>query len=391
MKKVLLIISVLLILAAIPITILLVKQQQDIRQRAAPASTLYFDPTPTSIAKDQNLTLNLKLDSGSNYVSFVQADIAVDAQYFEIISFQVNSALMRQLQEPIKSPGAISVHLGYPTSTSQLGAHGDGLTLGTLTLRAITPTQAGTPTPVRILWNGTGQGPSTANGAPSAPDDYTDPDYGKDVLVAAPPAQVTITDGTGPAATPSPRATPLGTPLATPRATPGGSPVATPVASPRATPPTGGGASPSPRATPAQVTRIITPANGARITDRTPVISGESFTNATLALTLKLGNTVVINPPPSLIADASGEWSYQVLTDLQNGAYTVNVTATDPDTDATQTASSTFTVIDEGSTGGDDTPAASSIPVTGAATPTFFLLGLAVLLLTFGAGLAFLF
>lgn len=378
MKKALLIISVLLVLAAIPITILLVKQQQDIRQRAAPATRMYLEPGNQSVnvnTDDGAFSLNVKLDTEENIVALAQIDVEIDPTYLEIVSLeQSGSFLPNRLARPEPTEDSASLTVGVQAPST--GVQGQNQTIAVLTLRAHTNTPAGSPTEVRLL-----HPPSLVTGGSLVPLDQND-DKGEDVLVSAESARVTITGGgTSPSPTPTPTAS------------------ASPTASPRV--------SPSPSTNP-QVTKITAPSNNSTIYNRRPTITGESFPGATLTLTLKRGNTVVINPPPSVTVDAQGNWSYPVTTDLVNGVYSITVVATDPDTDEVETAASVFTVADAPSGGGTASPSPSTsatpssgqaqpsattttVPVTGAATPTIFLLGLAVLLLSLGAGLAFLF
>ncbi len=393
MKKALIIITILLVLTAIPVTIFLVKQQQDIRQRAAPATDMYFEPNQTAANVGQTFTLDVKMNTGQNYVAAAQVDITVDPLYLEIVSLQQSGTFLpRVLQDPLVTGGAASIALGYQSGEGLPGgANGQAQKIAVLTLRALTPTTES----VKVRFAST----SRVSGGTLTPGDITDPDKGQNVLISTSESQITITSGAGgspqPSATPGTGATP--TPAATPRP------------SPSATPGTGGGtASPTPRPSPSsspstKKTAITTPANGSTTTNSRPTISGTSFANAVVILSVNSGQTNVITT--TINANTQGAWSYTPTNNLANGSYSITVTATDSATNIEEVATSTFTVAASGGSGtgtATPTPSASAatastnpddsgMPVTGTATPTFFLLGLAVILLTFGTGAAFLF
>lgn len=385
MKKALIIITILLVLTAIPVTIFLVKQQQDIRQRAAPATDMYFEPNQTAALVGETFTLDVGMNTGQNYVAAAQVDISVDPLYLEIVSLQQSGTFLpRVLQDPLVTGGAASIALGYQSGEGLPGgANGQAQKIAVLTLRALTPTTD----PVRVRFAST----SRVSGGTLTPGDITDPDKGQNVLISTDEAQITITSGAGgspqPSATPSSGATPTPNPTSSPN--------------PSSTPGTGGGtASPTPRPSPtsspaSQTTKITTPANGSTTTNPRPVISGTSFANAVVILSVNTGQTNAITT--TLNANAQGAWTYTPTSDLANGTYSISVTATDSATNIEEVATSTFTVAVSGGTGGgtvSPTPAATispeegGMPVTGTATPTFFLIGLAILLLAFGSGAA---
>jgi len=376
-KKLALIIMFLLILIAVPATVYLVKQRQELREKAAGATTLYLEPTENIKNVGDRINLQVKMNTESNYVAAAELHLTFSPSLLRLESIQAGDFLSRVLLEPTidNDLGKGSIILGYQTGTGQAGgAQGNQQTLATLVFTALAATEANTPTYVRF------DRPPSKVVAGVAIVGTEDLDKGTDVLIAADQAAVIINAAGGPTPSPSPSSTPdlNASPSPTPSATPGG-------------------ASPSP--TPGQVTQIIYPVNGSTINVRRPVIRVETFADA--LVTLSISNTTIT---ASSWANASGDWSFTPATDLANGTYTITVTATDDATDRSEAASSTFTVSVGGS-GGDNlttptpqpspTPSAGSsqdqstttkggVPTTGVTTPTWLFIILGSILLLFG-------
>ena len=78
--------NIALLLAAIPLTLLFISRQQDVRSRAAPTTRITFTPTTLSFEGDncteQSLAVNL--DPGENIVSTVELFLTYDATKFNI-------------------------------------------------------------------------------------------------------------------------------------------------------------------------------------------------------------------------------------------------------------------------------------------------------------------
>ena len=68
MIKIALIVGILLILLAVPLTVFLVMQQQDIRQRAAPATTLTLSPPTLTVSVNQTFSLDVMIDKETGVV-----------------------------------------------------------------------------------------------------------------------------------------------------------------------------------------------------------------------------------------------------------------------------------------------------------------------------------
>lgn len=361
-KKIILIIIFLLLLIAIPITVYLVKQQQELRERAAPATALYFDPSSVTKNVGDTMDLAVKMDTNENYAAAAVIKINFDPNYLQLQTITVGTALPEILLGPEIGSDYGSITLGSGVSG---GYQGQGGYVSSLSFITLAPTTAGT-TVVDFVRPPTGVSSSV------------DPDKGQDVLLSTTPASITIT-------------------------APGGaSPVPSPSAGPSATP----GSSPQPSASP-QVTRITSPVNGSTVTTRRPTISGESFADAFIVFSISLSGTSVVNT--SFYANASGGWSYAPTSDLADGTYSILVTAQN-EAGTTESASSTFTVSVSGTGGGTNptptptpqsTPSTSPTPgtttttttaspvltppTTGDPLPTIFLLGLATLFILIGS------
>lgn len=78
--------NIALLLAAIPLTLLFISRQQDIRSRAAPTTRITFTPTTLTFEGDQcsEQSLSVNLDPGENLVSTVELFLTYDATKFNI-------------------------------------------------------------------------------------------------------------------------------------------------------------------------------------------------------------------------------------------------------------------------------------------------------------------
>jgi len=364
MKKVLLIVVFLIILIAIPLTVFLIKQRQEIRQRAAQASSLYIEPAQKTVNPGEEFTVEVKIDTDTNYVVGVELYVTFSSSYLEALSIVNAGTDLPELQQTGQvGSGVASISVGSPNNNA---FNGSG-TVAVVRFKALQSTA--TPTVIDI-------------GSQSIITSLDDPT--RNVLLSRQKGEVTITGGS--TASPGPSATPAGSPAAS--ASPG----------PSATP----GSSPSPSPSNSAVTTTITsPASGATVSNRRPTITGTSFASALIVVTL---SGVTQDSPVN--ANSNGNWSYTPSSDLADGTYTVTVTATDPNSGIPETIESSFTVS-AGGTGGTTTaspspsPSASTttttttttkggestdsaIPVTGTTENTLILLMLALGLVTFG-------
>jgi hypothetical protein len=134
MKKIVAIILVLLVLAIIPITIFLVRQGQEVRTKAAPATILSFNPSVLSVSKNESFDIFVAINTGENLALGVDLKISFDALKLEALSieqgsfFQSPQILANNIDNNL---GVISYSIGSFT-----GAQGSG-NIAKITFKAI--------------------------------------------------------------------------------------------------------------------------------------------------------------------------------------------------------------------------------------------------------------
>ena len=143
------------LLVGIPLTVYLLQQQQEVRSHAEKSTNISFAPDSTQTTPLQKnvgdvIPLDITINPGKNLVSFVKLEIQYDPDKLatdSANSFVANNVVFPSILEgPIYSPGKISVTLSVgpdPTKAIQTTVKA-----GTLTLKAIANTPAGTPTVV---------------------------------------------------------------------------------------------------------------------------------------------------------------------------------------------------------------------------------------------------
>lgn len=367
MKKVLLIVAFLLILIAIPLTVFLAKQSQDIRQRATASSSLYIEPATIIAQPNEQFEVEVKMETAQNQVAAAEIHLSFSALYLEAVTIQAGDFLPSVLQSGTVNTGTASITVGAPIGSSSIGVNGTGV-VARITFKALAETDGSTP----IQFN-------TLSTQISAIDDQ-----GTNVLAGTSGTQVTIGTGTGVLPSTSPQASPLASPLAS--ATPGATPQSSPLSSPSSSPSN-------------QSTQITAPAQNSTVTSKRPTISVVSFPNALIVLSISNTQITYTN-----YANSSGNFTYTPTIDLANGTYTLTVTGSDTSSGTPETASTTF-IVNAGGTGGttlaSPSPGASTIiyaspatteisqsnqiPVTGNTEMTILLFIAAVLLVLFGS------
>src|SRR3989344_5819068 len=280
-KKLILFGLAVILLIAIPLTVYLVGKQQELESRAAPSTTLAFQPSSATAAVGQSVTFEIKINPNSNFVSFIHLVISYDPTKLEKSGsgLSINTNVFPGF-DPSKPPaptfdsagGKITVDLtvgGNPTAFIQ----NNNTRVGTLTLKAIAST-GGSTTPItfgsetQVL---TGQGDQ----------------FNTNVLSSTTPANVTITEEAAATPTPTSQATPTPTLALTP----------TPTSTLAATP------------TP---TTILTP-SPTQTPQGTPVSTLTLTPTPTLALTPtpttapQEQSSVVVTPTPTMAPSGPGD------------------------------------------------------------------------------------
>jgi hypothetical protein len=93
-KKIIIGIVVVIILAiAVIAGVLLINQNQDVREKAAPATTMYIDPANQNVAPGGNFTYSVKLDTNENSVTGIDIKINYDPAALEVTTIQKGTGI----------------------------------------------------------------------------------------------------------------------------------------------------------------------------------------------------------------------------------------------------------------------------------------------------------
>lgn len=340
MKRTVLIIGSILILLAIPATVLLVMHNQEMRQRANPATTLTLTPASATHQIGDEFELETHMDTANNQVVAVQVSLSFDPTKLEAEWIHNGTMLPNIISSGVVGSGTASIALGAANTTTPIT--GTGL-VATIKFKAL----AGTISPVSVKFSS-----DTFIGALG--------EGSTNVLSTSTPSTITISGTAGAADT--------GTITPTPTTSLSGS--ITPTLTPTLA------ATGSATATTSAVT-IESPTKNEGVTSQTPTIQGTAPPGSTVTIAVYSTQQVTA----TVTADANGNWSYTIPQSLETGPHTVVVSAQNPTTGKTETATLGFVV-------GNGTDATGSgMPVTGSVEPTFILLGLGILLLLGGISL----
>ena len=329
MKKIFLYVAIGLTLLAIPATVFLVGQQQEIRKRAAPATTLSLSPTTVTKEVDETFKLNVDIDPATNQVTTVKVYLTYDPAVLTATAITNGANAPKILTSGIIESGTASITVGAGSNAQPIATRG---TVAVITLQAIAGTGTATSN-VQFASNTFvgGLNEPTAN-----------------VLVGTTGASVTISG-----------AAPSLTPTTTPSAT------LTSTLTPTLPATTSGEATSS-------AIQIVSPTANDSVTSTSPTIQGKAPPGSTVTLTIYSEPQTV-----TVTVDADGNWSYTPTTALETGPHNV-VASVITASGATETASTSFVISgEEGSS--------SDIPVSGSIETTILLMAIGIALLLFGA------
>lgn len=375
----------------------LVKRSQDFREKAAPATTLRFSPPSQSKSPGDPFDFSVQINTGgagaANSVTGYKVEITYNPQAVEVTAVakgsfaaplsqsvpnvdQIDAAngkivanaytldtgaaasgegdLLRVTGrvKPSATAGQYNFEFTGGTEVVGIGEQGANLLTDTssgsiIVLAAGIPSPSPSPSPSAA--------PASASPSPS-------PSPSPSAAPAAPAA---------PGASPSPSPSPATGGAANPSPSP--SPSASPIAS--ASPAAGGAASPAASASPSSSSKptVSLPTN--KTVSAGTTITGTAKANSTVTI------TVQSDPITATVkADSAGKWSYTLPGTLAAGMHTITVT------DSNGTYSTSFTV--SGTKGGVLTPSGET-PTAGFSLPTYLALAGGLLLVIFGALLAF--
>jgi len=354
MKKIFLYISIGIILLSIPVTVFLVSKNQEIRKRAAPATSLSITPTSTTKKVGETFSLEVKIDTGDNQVMTVQIQLLYDPTKLATEGI-TNGPLAPSIQVSGKAEasGKASITVGARNNATPIKGVG---TIAVVTFRTLTA--ADDPISIRFA---------------SYPDTFANAlGEGNNVLVSAGGASVKILNADGTQASDGSSAITLN---AQNTATQSGvSDTAVVTLTP--TPTTIQESTTSTSAS-SSALLISSPIINEDVTSTTPQIRGKGTPGTTI--------TVIIHSDPitaTVTVDASGNWIYTPTTPLTAGTHTVEAMYTDPTTGETQTKTITFVVPGSQSTTEEST--GSAMPVSGNIHTTMLIILLGTLCVVAG-------
>lgn len=361
-KKIFGIVGVVLLVAGLVVAVLLVRQQQELRKNASPATTLTMAPSTQSPAIGDTFTVTVQADTTVNSLLAADLEVTFDSQKLTLDELKENTFLPNALKAATidNALGTGKITLTANTATP---AQGQGV-LAVMKFRA---KAAGTAN------IGFGSGTRASGKTDGVREDLVD------LFQTKTPTRVTILAGVVPSPSPSPSPTASPSPGSSPHPSPSPTASPRPTASPSPTPGTGGNTSTSPTPTPTGSGSSSSTKPTINLPSNKVVTSG-----ATITGTAKAGSTVTITIKSDPItvtvtADSAGKWSYTLPSSLAAGSHTITVT------DSNGTLTDTFTIS---GTSGVVNPPADNIPVSGFGFPTFLGLGAGALLLVFGLLLA---
>ena len=328
MKRAVLIIFAILTLLAIPATIFLVSRNQELRQRAAPATTLTLVPSTLTKKVGDEFSLEAHIDTAENQVVAVQLKLVFDATKLEAVSITNGTLFPNILSSGVVDSGTASIAVGASNTVTPIKGTG---TAAVVKFKATAPSAS--PVSVRFAAD-------TFVGALG--------EGSTNVLTGTTPATITISGG----AESQNEATPSGT--LTPTLTPA------PTSTESAT---------------SSALKILTPTTNESVANPEPLIKGKAPPGSTVTITVYSDPITV-----TVTADANGNWSYQLPQALAQGPHTIVVAAQDPQSGQTKTATLAFVVA----SGSQNGASGSAMPVTGAVENTLFLLGLGALFIVVG-------
>lgn len=334
MKKILLFTTGLLLLLSIPVTVFYLGQQQELRKKAAPATTLSISPSTISAKPGDTLSFNIDINTATNQVATAQLVLEFDQTKAEALSITSGPDAPRILTQGITGPGTVSITVGAQSTAKPIT--GTGI-IAIVRLKILD----GASGPFSLQFGSTtfigGLGEQSSN-----------------VLVSKTGAQVILPTSfdsqtsTSPAPTPSVKPDTLTSSALT--------------------------------ATGSSQLTVTVASNPAALAK--PIIKGTAPPGSSV--------TIVIHSEPQTVvvtADENGNYQY-VPTTLTGGSHTVVVTSQDA-AGQTQTTSSTFDVGEIGSmlyTEPNTTATGEAMPESGSPLPTILLSIMGILL--FGGGIS---
>ncbi len=101
-----------------------VQQRQQLQEKAAPATRIYFSPQTVEETVGQNFAVNILVDTAENHLAVVRLDIDYNQNVLEVVNVEFNSQLLSQMLRSVdytSQPGKISGSAGASPGNSVYG------------------------------------------------------------------------------------------------------------------------------------------------------------------------------------------------------------------------------------------------------------------------------
>ncbi len=373
MKKLLFIVVGLILLLAIPASVFLMGQKQELRKKAAPASTLALEPKSTTVKVGDVFTMEAIIDTAENQIIASAVKIAFDATKLEAQSITNGPLFPNVLNTGVIENGKASITVTAASTTTPVKGKGTAVTIRFKALSPISTATQVTFTPDTFA-NALGEGELNA-------------------LTSTAPALITITDGRGDppiTQTPSPTTTETPSPIRSPtdEASPSAEPTETitPEDTPKPTqeadaaaetPPDQTNDTSSPTETPIAQgpLQILSPNEASVAVTTQPVIKGKALPGSTITI------TIYSTPITAVVTvDENGDWTYTPENPLESGQHNIVVSAEDTETGETYNTTGSFIIASGVGGTNPDKP----IPIAGSVETTILLITLSIFLITTG-------
>lgn len=148
MKKVVFLVIGVLLLVTIPAIVYFIGQGQDIRSRAAPASTLSFNPTTISKGIDEQFSVNVDINTGTNNVTAVKVVVLFDSTKLEATSITNGAFAPKITASGVVAAGNATITVAANSTTSPMQGTG---TVAIIRFKG----KAATTTPVKLEFDPT--------------------------------------------------------------------------------------------------------------------------------------------------------------------------------------------------------------------------------------------
>lgn len=210
-KIVLIVIGTLILIAGVAVGVFLVSKNQDIREKAAPATTVYIQPSTQNKNPSDTFTFSVNMDTGVNQITGVDIRLNYNPDLIEVTSIQKGSGISVFDGTINNTFNNTTGKILYAVYTANRTNAITGLSIGVLTVNGnIKSTASGTATfsfdPATLIYG---------------------VDESQNVIIGMTPGSIVIAAGGGATATPT--ATPTQAPGSTPTPTPTLRPTSTPV------------------------------------------------------------------------------------------------------------------------------------------------------------------